>query len=299
VYVYAAEVLAALVGVHLWLTVPWLFRLGIVEEYWMLIVMAVAFGGAGLSELFHRRGLPVLSEPLERTAVLLPLAPAVIFWLPLTPAASGFAGASPAVWFMAAAFYGVMAVTRRSKWWLPILSLGAANVGLWVAWQQQGWFVWDRPQLWLIPVGLSALVAEYLNYDRLTKTQSSVMRYVALSLIYVSSSTEFLGNLGESLWLPVVLILLSVLGVLAGIVLRVRSFVILGLTFLALVIVTLICHAAFGEKQMWWLLWIFCISLGAAVITLCGMFAKHREKILAGITRFREWEPRRVRPRGK
>ncbi|MFH1267196.1 MAG: hypothetical protein ABIK89_15820, partial [Planctomycetota bacterium] len=267
VYVYAAEVLAALMGVHLWLTVPWLFRLGIVEEYWMLIVMAVAFGGAGLSELFHRRGLPVLSEPLERTAVLLPLAPAVIFWLPITPLPSDFAdaslaerlfaGASPAVWFFAAAFYGVMAVTRRSKWWLPILSLVAANVGLWVAWQQQDWFVWDRPQLWLIPVGLSLLVAEYLNYDRLTKTQSSVVRYVALSLIYVSSSTEFLGNLGGSPWRPVVLILLSVLGVLAGIVLRVRSFVILGITFLALVIVTMICHAAFfGEKQMW-IFWVF------------------------------------------
>ena len=79
-YVYAAEAIALVICVHLRLTVPDLFRLAIVAKYWMLMVMAVAFGGAGLSELFHRRGLAVLSEPLERTAMLLPLAPAIGFW---------------------------------------------------------------------------------------------------------------------------------------------------------------------------------------------------------------------------
>ena len=69
-YVYAAEVLLALAGLHLRMTMPWLFHLEIIQRYWMLLVMAVAFTGAGVSEFFHRRGLPVLSEPLERTALL-------------------------------------------------------------------------------------------------------------------------------------------------------------------------------------------------------------------------------------
>ena len=42
VYVYAAGVLAALAGLHLWFTVPELFRLGILEKWWMVIVMAPA-----------------------------------------------------------------------------------------------------------------------------------------------------------------------------------------------------------------------------------------------------------------
>lgn len=46
----------------------------------MLIVMAVAFVGAALSEWFHRREMPVLSEPLQRTALALPLVPAIGFW---------------------------------------------------------------------------------------------------------------------------------------------------------------------------------------------------------------------------
>jgi hypothetical protein len=291
-YVYAAEVLAGLVALHFWLAVPWLFRLGIVEKYWMLMVMAGAVFGAGLSELFHRRGMPVLSEPLERTAVLLPLAPAIVFWLPVTPPGSGFAGASPAFWLLGTLFYGFLGVSKRS----PLFSLVAlvtGNVGLCVLWQQGRLGFWDYPQLWLIPIGLSALVAEHLNYDRLTRAQSAVLRYFALALIYIPCSAEFLDHLGESPWLPLVLILLSVLGVLAGIVLRIRSFVVLGVTFLVLVIVTMICHAAFAERHIW-IFWVFCISLGAAIIALFAAFEKHRETVLAAATRFRQWQRRRV-----
>ncbi len=292
-YVYAAEVLVGLVGAHLWLTMPWLFRLGFMENYWMLLVIVGAFAGASLSELFHRRGMPVLSEPLERTAVLLPLAPAIVFWLPMTPPASGFAGASPAFWMLGTLFYGFLAISKRSPLF-SVIALATANVGLCVLWHQHGGLgFFDHPQLWLIPIGLSALLAEHLNYDRLTKTQSALLRYVALSLIYVSSSTEFLSHLGESLWLPLVLILLSVLGVLAGIVLRMRSFVVLGITFLTLVIVTMICHAALVDNQMW-IFWVFCICVAFAIIALSAVLSKRHDDILAALMRFRQWQRRRI-----
>jgi len=271
-YVYAAEVLGGLVGLHLWLTRPELFDLGIVEDYWMLMVVAVAFGGAGVSELFHRRGLPVLSQPLERTALLLPLGPAIGFWL-ASEASRPFAGNSPALWFLGGLF---------------LLAMSAGVVGLWVLWHQLGLGFLQHPQLWLIPVGLIILVAEYLNSDRLSGTQSTGLRYLALSLIYVSSSTEFLRELGQSLWLPLVLIGLSVLGVLVGIVLRIRSFIYLGVTFLAMVIVTLICYA--GTQDHMWVVWTFCIILGAAIIALFAVFEKRRTDILAAVGKFRQWE---------
>lgn len=79
-YVYGAEVLLAAAGAHVRLTMPWLFS-GLFAQYWPLMLMAVAFVGVGLSELFRRQGRAVLAEPLERTGALLPILPMVAaFW---------------------------------------------------------------------------------------------------------------------------------------------------------------------------------------------------------------------------
>ena len=287
-YVYAAEVLGALIGLHIWLCRPELFQLGIVEKYWMLIVMGVAFGGAALSELFQRRGLPVLSEPLGNTAVLLPLAPAIGFWIPtdLVPT-SGLVGATPALWFLSGLFYGVLAVTRRSGWFAALAVL-AANTGLWVIWNRCELDFLDHPQLWLIPIALACLIAEHLNRNRLDGKQSAAIRYFALGMIYVSSTVEFLRAIGDSVWLPLVLIGLSVIGIMAGVVLRIRSFVYMGFSFLSLVILSLIWYAGVDQENTW-ILWVFCICVGVAIIGFFAVFEKYRSEISAGIRRFRSW----------
>ncbi|NQU24237.1 MAG: hypothetical protein HQ567_23390 [Candidatus Nealsonbacteria bacterium] len=298
-YVYAAELLAALVGLHLFLTCPTLFeRLGIIRRFWMLIVMGSAFLGAGLSELFHRRSLRVLSKPLERTALLLPAAPvlgAVISWFvgqaigeeKLPAQLAQVYG--PYVWFLVGLFYGSLAVMKRSIG-LGALAILATNTGLWVLWHQHDLSFLDRPQLWLIPIALVVLVAEYLDRGRLDEMQRTTLRYLALSVIYVSSTMEFLRGVDErSVVLPLVLVGLSVTGVLAGILLRVRSFLYLGVTFLTVVIVRMIFFAAFQQHHIW-LFWTCCILLGIAILTMFGIFEKRRNDVLAAIDRFKEWQ---------
>jgi len=288
VYVYAAEVLAALIGLHIWLTMPWLFS-GLVRRFWMLIVMVVAFIGAGLSEWFHRRKMPVLAEPLRNTALLLPLAPAVGFWfMPDPEGLFGLLGRTPAVWFLMGLFYGVTAINRRSLG-LGALAILTGNMGLWVLWHQQQWTFFDHPQLWLIPLALAVLVAEHLDRGRLSEAQRTGLRYLALGVIYVSSTTEFMrGVYEQSVILPLVLIGLSVAGVLAGVLLRVRSFLYLGVTFLGVVIVRMIVYAAFEQGQMW-IFWTCCILLGAAIIGLFAVFEKRRNDVLLAVERFKDW----------
>jgi hypothetical protein len=289
-YVYAAEVLLALIGLHLRVSMPWLFRLGIVERYWMLLVMAVAFAGAGLSELFHRRRLPVLSEPLERTALLLPLLPASGFWFAADPASAwSMIGRTPVLWFLMSAFYGSMAYMRRSAGCLGLAAL-AANIGLWAALHESGIEFLHHPQLWLIPIALAALVAEYLNHDRLSTAQSTAFRYLALSVIYLSSTAEmFIAGLGKDWRLPLVLMLLSVAGVLAGLLLRIRSFLWLGIVFLLLDITAMIWHAAVDLEQTW--IWYACgIVLGAVIIALFALFEKRRNDLLTTIGKLKQWE---------
>ena len=290
-YVYAAEALGALTGVHLWLTVPWLFQLGFIEEYWLLIVTAVAFAGAGLSELFHRRKMPVLSEPLERTALVLPLVPAIGYWfMQATSAETWFLGqASPAMWLLMGLFYCFMAVNKRSLW-LGLLAVLAGNTGLWVLWDRLDIEIYKHPQLWLIPIALAALVGEYLNRHRLEKAQSTAVRYLALSVIYVSSTADmFIAGVGKDFYMPVILMVLAVLGALAGILLRVRSFLYLGVTFLVLDIVTMVWYAAI-QRQIWWIAAVCGIVLGIAVLILVGVFEKRRNDILAAVERLKDWE---------
>ena len=53
-YVYVAEVMLALLFMHIRLTMPWLFT-GFFERYWLLVVMLIAYAGIATSELLRRR----------------------------------------------------------------------------------------------------------------------------------------------------------------------------------------------------------------------------------------------------
>jgi hypothetical protein len=280
-YVYAAEILVALIGLHVRLTRPELFHLGILQRYGLLLVMALTFGLAGLAELFDRRRLAVLSRPLQRTALVLPLLPTIAFWL-LTPQPA-------AVWFLIGAFYGLMAAMRRSAL-LGVLAGVAANVGLWVFWHRLDLGILVHPQLWLIPPALAALLAQYFSRGRLRAEQASALRYVSLGVIYVSSSADmFIAGIGNSVLLPLVLLSLSVLGVLAGMALRIRSFLYLGVTFLLVVIAALLKHVTIDLHQTW-VLWLSVGTLGAAILALFAVFEKRRTNLLGTMERFRTWQ---------
>jgi hypothetical protein len=309
-YVYSAESLLVLLLVHLRLNIPDLFP-SVLSRYWVLVIMTVAFVGVGLSEWFQRRGLQVLAEPLQRTGLFLPLLPVLAFLVrPLaqwrTELAATVPGAQPllryldrlpghyawnaAVWFLLGALYTLVAISRRSSTF-GLLAALAANFGLWVvfAHHEQVNFLL-HPQLWLIPLALILLAAEMLNRPRLSPALSGGLRYLGLLLIYVSSTADmFIAGLGHSVALPIVLAVLSILGVLVGILLRVRAFLFLGVAFLFLVIFAQIWHAAVDRAQTWvW--WASGIVLGAAVLALFALFEKRRNDVLKLIRDLKEWK---------
>lgn len=298
-YVYAAEVLACLIVFHVRTTVPRLIPFGLIENWWTLVVMAVAFAGAGLAELFERRRLAVLAGPLARTALWAPLLPALAplvgrFWHPDDVEGWLFQARyvpSEAVCFLAAVFYGLQATLKRSLGW-GLLSSAAANLGLWLLWDRLHFDFFVHPQLWLIPPALAALVAEHLNRDRLSSEQGAALRYVALSIIYVSSTADvFISHVGTDISLPLVLVLmgLSVCGVLAGMLLRVRSFLYLGVTFLLVDLSIMIYHAAWDLDHTW-VFWTAGICVGLAILALFGLFEKRRNELEHAVERFKHWQ---------
>jgi hypothetical protein len=290
-YVYGAEVLLLLVIIHLRLTVPELFG-GWIGRHWTLVVMLLGFVAMGAAELFDRRRSSVLAEPLRRTGLVLPVVPLAAYWIkiPLLPA-----GAFPqdlaqyaVLWLIVALLYGLAASLWRSPL-LALLSAFALNFGFWCLLANGGVAFLEHPQLWLIPPALIVLVAEHLNRERLPAEAAASLRYLGICTIYVSSTADhFIAGLGNSVVLPVVLAVLAVTGVLAGIALRVRAFLFLGVSFLLLDVLTMIWHAAVNLYHTWvW--WASGIVLGVAILALFAVFEKRRKDVLQLIDEIKAW----------
>jgi len=84
------------------------------------------------------------------------------------------------------------------------------------------------------------------------------------------------------------LMVLSVAGVLLGILLRIRSFLYLGVTFLLVDIASILKYAAVDLHHTW--IWYATgVALGAAIIALFAVFEKRRNDVLAAVERLKQW----------
>jgi len=282
-YVYAAEVMLALLFLHIRLTLPWLFT-GFIERYWPLAVMVIAYLGVVTSESLRRRKLLVLAQPLERTGVFLPLLPVLGFWL-----ASSDVDFSLLL-FVVGGLYGLLSILRRS-FAFGVLAAVAGNGGLWyILHRTDDYQFLQHPQLWLIPVALSALLAAYLNEENLGEDRMAGIRYLALITIYVSSTADiFINGVANSPWLPLVLGSFSLAGVFAGIIFRIRGLLLLGAVFLLLSIITMIWYAS-ANLGWTWLWYVAGIVTGATIIFMFAVFEKKRSEVLRLVEGLKEWE---------
>ena len=100
------------------------------------------------------------------------------------------------------------------------------------------------------------------------------IRYLTSMTIYLSSTGDmFLNGVAQQPALPLVLAGLSVAGVLAGMVLRVRAFLFLGTGFLTLALFAMIYHAAVDLGQTW--VWFASgLALGLAIFAGVGFFER-------------------------
>jgi hypothetical protein len=284
-YVYGCEALLAVLVLHLRLTLPWLFG-GYFTRYWPLILLGVAFLGVGLAELFRRQGRLVLAEPLERTGALLPVFPLLgAFWIEPRP------GEDVLFFALVGGLYTTLSLLRTSLGFAALAAL-AYNAALWVVLGRwEGFGLAEHPQLWVIPPALCVLIGAWLNRDRLTAAQLASIRYAASLAIFLSSTADIvLIGVAQAPWLPLVLAGLSLGGIFAGIVLRVRGFLFLGLGFLSLALFTVIWYAAVDLRQTW--LWWACgIVAGLLILALLALFEKKRQEVLRVVDQLKEWHP--------
>jgi hypothetical protein len=177
--------------------------------------------------------------------------------------------------------YALVALSRKSFGWALLAAL-AANAALWSLLRHGDIPFFVHPQAWVIPLALIVLVSEHVNRRRLRPELSNGLRYLGISMIYIASASDmFIAGVGKSYWFPIILALLCVMGVLLGIMLRVRAFLYLGVGFLLIDIFAMIWHAAVNLEQTW--VWYASgIVLGVAILTLFAIFEKRKKKQAEG-----------------
>jgi hypothetical protein len=281
-YVYSAEVLAALVAVHVRSTMPWLFS-GLITQYWPILLMALAFAATAAGEVFERRGVAVLARPLNRSGIFLPALAVVDFFLAASRVHYSV------VLLTAGMFYAVLAGLRRSTL-LGLVAAFCVNGSLWyLLHHTPGLGLARHPQLWFIPPAMAVLAAAHLSRRTLSEEARTTIHYGCLLVIYLSSTADvFLVGVANAPWLPLVLGGLSVAGIFAGIGWRLRSFLQMGIGFLCLSLLTIIWHAA-ANLGWTWVWYVAGIALGVTIIAVFALFEKKKNEMTALLQNLRHW----------
>ncbi|MCM2371579.1 hypothetical protein [Aporhodopirellula aestuarii] len=297
---YAAQAIAALTWLHLFLCRSSIAFLGL-RQVWPYIVMLIAFASIGLTQWAIRRGDAVLSETMRRTAMFLPMIPIVGFWLSGSYASmlhsqdwswTFYRGTTSyqGLLVVGAIYYGVMSAMWKRG--LPrVATVVLANGALWVMLTQMpGWDFLTHPQAWLIPPAVCVLAVAYWQRDQLDPTVGSAIRYGATLVIYLSSTADMLmSEIGSSLWGPVILVLLSLAGMLAGVMLRIKPFLYLGAIFIFMGVTSMVWHATQSIDAVWpW--WVFGITTGLLLLSALAGIEKHRGRLQQWSDELAKWE---------
>ena len=126
--------------------------------------------------------------------------------------------------------------------------------------------------------------------DSIDKQTVAFIRYAAMLTIYISSTADMLiQEIGESIMGPIFLILLSLVGMLAGVILRVRAFLFLGACFIFLGTMSMVWHAnrSLGSSWPWW---VFAITTGILLLTGLMVLEKYKKQLRKYSEALAKWD---------
>ena len=225
----------------------------------------------------------MLSEPIFNTAALIPVLVAMGYWLIDSKA-------NAALTFLLSGLIYLGIAVRFQAIWSGVMAMILGNISLWLFYSQQSVSFTNHPQLWLIPPAICVLLATWLDRKRFSEKQLTAIRYGCVFVIYLSSTSEILINgIGQQIWPPLVLAVLSIAGMAAGIMLQVRSFLFVGVSFLFVAVIAMVSHAQQSLDHVWpW--WAFGILTGAGILVVFGLFEKRRNDLVKIGKQMQEWE---------
>ncbi|MCR9295597.1 MAG: hypothetical protein NXI32_23005 [bacterium] len=187
------------------------------------------------------------------------------------------------------AFYLFVAHQKQSRWPVYIATI-LFNVAIYI-WmpvlkESTGLF-----QLYVIPVAISILLIAQLHRQELKHSTLNAIRYAAAGAILATSTLEVFMTEEPSLMRFVVVLMFSLMGTAAGIALRVRPFVFLGLAFMTLNVLGQL--GVQFQREGGIIRAVILIAVGILVLAAMIFFNIHRERLLKRYRHFladSQWE---------
>jgi hypothetical protein len=284
--VYFAE--ASLVGVvaSIYLCFPYLFS-GVLANWWPVILFAIAMTSLALGQMLSKTKLEILADPITRSALLLPVIPLAGVWgSKFGPGLYNSFGwdrleSYSLLLLIAGGLYGLHSWISRSIGF-RVLSACLTLAAFWTLLQSQpNLQFFEHPQFWLLPPAIASLGFVEWNRNKLTETAVTATRYIGILVAYLSSTAEMMIRAFDGqFWPPLVLLLISVIGMIAGFLTRVRAFLYCGSAFIFIALLGMVWHAQQAIDQVWpW--WAFGIAVGVMLIASLGYLEKNRPRVVA------------------
>jgi hypothetical protein len=191
------------------------------EEVNALLMVLFCFLDLGVSQVVERLRLTLYQRATLLFSLVMPLVP-----LSLALLQGHWNEAGVLLLFSTATFYGVACYETRWKG-LGYAAAVLYDIALWTVWARIGWRLAEHPQLYMIPAGLTAILFAEANRRELDRQTLNAIRAIGSAVIYFSTALPMWQFQSFDAWLT--LLLLSLLGIFAGIGLRVQAFLGLGL----------------------------------------------------------------------
>ena len=216
-----------------------------------VLALLLGFVLVGVTVMAQRSGVPPVAQATRRFAAVLPIVVAIL--LP-----DGTSRSAAAMAALSSALYMSLAAVARSRWF-GFLAAAAANLALLIGMLAEGL---TGVEIYLAPLGLLLIMLGQLVAANLPQASRNALRVLGGLLLYAPAAIKIGFQVGQGAEGIYSLIFGAVClgGIIAGMLLHVRAFLVLGTLFITLDVVANLLQAGLRDRRV-----------GFVVLTLAGL----------------------------
>jgi hypothetical protein len=247
-----------------------------------LLHLVFGFILTGITTVARRAEIPPLQESTRRFAAIMPVVAAIVL-----PTEFNYGNAGMATF--SSALYAALAITSSNRIY-AVLAAIAANLAIFTAIMASNV---QGLEVYLAPVGLFTLFLGHIYKENLTEQARKIIRIGGGLLLYLPAAVNIsfeMGRASDAMY-AVVFGLLCLLGISAGMIFQIRSYLFMGVSFFTLNLAANLLQTGLRDQRMGFILLSFA---GLFIIASLVFYTLNKNQILGFVERTQkklaQWE---------